>query len=140
LEAELLFEFNGTEIRPGVIDMLTSLRKQGIPAGIYTNTHYPKEFVHRLLAKFGLEKLIDQEFVMVSSTEGVKKPSAETIKMLAKKISVPPQQFAFVGNSPDDWLAAFSAKAIPVRLLYPGEYPKEEKALLEWKNFYDRIL
>ncbi|QQS38848.1 HAD family hydrolase [Candidatus Woesebacteria bacterium] len=137
LDKEMQMEINFTKPRKGLIKMLKNLKKKRIQIAIFTNTHYSKEFVMRIIDKCNIGNIINSNNVLVSSEENVKKPSEQAVLRLVNKLGIIPQQFAFVGNNEVDWVAAYKAKAVPVRLLYPGEYIEEEKNLKIWKKFYE---
>lgn len=134
LQNEFGVELAFTEVRPGIWELLDELDKNKVPVGIYSNTVYPKPLIMELLVKLDL-RVFQSGNVLTSSETGIKKPSPDSIKLLASALGVPVQQMAFVGNNQVDWIGAYRSKAVAIRLLYPGEYPKEERLLKEWEDF-----
>jgi len=94
---------------PETMEVLTSLRKRGLPVGILTDVAYgmPREFVERDLTGAGIEGLFD---VLVTSVEvGVRKPEPAGYVALAAKLRVEPAEMVYIGNEPKDVIGAVRA-------------------------------
>lgn len=91
---------------PETIEVLTMLRKRGMPIGILTDVPYgmPREFVERDITGAGIEGLFD---VLVTSVEvGVRKPEPAGYVALATELNVSPGEMLYIGNEPKDVIGA----------------------------------
>jgi putative hydrolase of the HAD superfamily len=94
---------------PETIEVMTSLRKRGMPSGILTDVPYgmPREFVERDINGAGINGLFD---VLVTSVEvGVRKPEPAGYVALATKLNVLPNEMLYIGNEPKDVIGASHA-------------------------------
>jgi putative hydrolase of the HAD superfamily len=87
-------------------ETLGALRARGLKLGIITNGE--TEFQGRHIAALGLAALVDT--VLVSQTEGLRKPDAAIFRLAADRLGVTPDQCLFVGDNPAaDILGAHAA-------------------------------
>jgi putative hydrolase of the HAD superfamily len=99
--AELLDDFRERYERsyipmPEALTTLTELRKRGLRLGIVTNgrTEIQSAKVHSI----GLDQLVHA--VLISESEGIKKPAPEIFRRAAQKLSAEPAECLFVGDHP----------------------------------------
>jgi putative hydrolase of the HAD superfamily len=87
------------DLRPGAVDLLASLRYQGIPIGIVTDLTAQVQF--RKLVHLGLDKLVDH--VVVSEESTTDKVGLEPFRILLGRLSPATAGHVwFVGDSPAD--------------------------------------
>jgi putative hydrolase of the HAD superfamily len=101
---------------PETVEVLTSLRKSGMPIGILTDVAYgmPREFVERDITGAGIAGLFD---VLVTSVEvDVRKPESAGYVGLAKRLGVAPAEMLYIGNEPKDVIGASRADMMSVFL------------------------
>jgi FMN phosphatase YigB (HAD superfamily) len=124
LEVELEYE---RQIRQPVPEMVKVV-KEAIAlygeksVGVFSNSRMPKEHVVELLKAHGfvgIEGMLKEENILVSSDLGVKKPDSKTIENLSSVISVPPREIIFIGDDAVDVNATGRSQAIGVQLIRP---------------------
>ena len=82
-------------LRDGAMELLKYCKECGLKIGICTDL--TAHIQHRKIRKLGLELAVD---VIVTSEEaGVEKPGEAIYKMLLEKLSVPPKEVIFIGDS-----------------------------------------
>lgn len=101
------------ELMPGVQDMLTKLRAQGIRTGVVSNLGWTGEALadrlHRLLPEHKFE------FVITSSDYAVRKPNPLIFRVALAKAGLPPEEVWFCGDQIDaDVFGAQAAGIFPV--------------------------
>ena len=90
----------------GMVDTLRDLRSRGLRLGIITNGE--TQFQSRHVGVLGLEQLVD--VVLVSQSEGLRKPDAALFHRAAERLNVQPPECLFVGDNPvADILGAHAA-------------------------------
>lgn len=90
----------------GMVDTLHDLRSRGLRLGIITNGE--TQFQSRHVGALGLEQLVD--VVLVSQSEGLRKPDAVLFHRAAERLNVQPAECLFVGDNPvADILGAHAA-------------------------------
>lgn len=109
---------------PGMAEVLETLRRRGLPLGVVTNGE--TTFQGRHIAALGLSDLVDT--VLVSETEGVRKPDPAIFRRAAERLEVTPGGCVFVGDNPRaDVLGAAAAGMHPVwfrrGLSWPDDLP-----------------
>ena len=92
---------------------------------LITNFDHPPH-VHKILQETGLA----QHFpvVVVSGDVGVKKPDPEIFATALSAVDVAPERIAYVGDAPEDILAAQGAGMTPVRLQRDGDTEGDKAA------------
>lgn len=81
---------------PGVFDMLTQLRSAGLRVALVSNAQ--SCYTRPELELTGLGDVFDE--VVISSDEGVRKPSAELFRSALVRMNVEPEHVVMVGNDP----------------------------------------
>lgn len=82
-------------LRDGAMDLLKYCKERGLKIGICTDL--TAHIQHRKIKALGLETLVD---VIVTSEEvGVEKPDSAIYSILLEKLSVPPKEVIFIGDS-----------------------------------------
>lgn len=97
---------------PEAVQVLASLRKQGIPTGILTDVPYgmPRALVQRDLERAGISGLFDT--LLTSVEVGVRKPETTGYLALASRLGIAPREMLYVGNEPKDVIGANRAGVI----------------------------
>lgn len=85
---------------PAAVAVLQGLREAGKPIGLLSNTHWPRSFHERFLARDGLADLIDER-LYTSEIDWIK-PHPRPFELLAERVGVAPGDCAFVGDRPVD--------------------------------------
>ena len=96
---------------PQAVDVLRGLRDRGIARGLLSNTHWPRAFHERFLARDGLADLIDVR--CYTSTRPYMKPHPSAFRTVLDELGVPPSAAVFVGDRPEDDITG--AKAAGMR-------------------------
>lgn len=105
---ELVGEYPGTE------DGLAALADEGYRLAVVTSKSKPVAL--RGLAAFGLERFF--ETVVAYEDTDIHKPEPEPLLEAARRLGVPIERCAYVGDSPHDMNAAIAAGAVPVAALW----------------------
>ncbi len=115
LDAWTPHTYTDTEVAP----VLRALRERGIRTGLLSNTHWPREWHERILARDGVLDLID---VRVYTSElRHTKPHAEAFAAALGPLGVEPVRAVMVGDRPIDDIAG--AKALGMRaVLLPNDF------------------
>ncbi|OUL35894.1 L-2-haloalkanoic acid dehalogenase [Nostoc sp. T09] len=114
---------------PHLQSTLEALKTEGYLLGIITNGL--EKFQKRTIQELGIENYFD--VIVISESEGVRKPEAEIFSRALRKLGVQAQQSVFVGDHPTvDVLGAknIGMKAVWKRDNYWGE-PVECDAIIE---------
>ena len=91
---------------PSMAETLTALRATGLKLGIVTNGEATFQSCH--IEALGLRELVDA--VLISETEGLRKPEKAMFMRAANRLNVQPEECLFVGDSPAaDILGAHAA-------------------------------
>jgi len=80
------------------IRVLQILRERGYKTGVISNFSVP-EFVHKILAIYGLRDLLD--VIVVSAEINKRKPSPEIFRFALNRLGVSASEAIFVGDTPD---------------------------------------
>lgn len=103
---------------PEAAPVLRALRERGIRIGMLSNTHWPREWLERILARDGVLHLIDAR-VYTSELDHTK-PHAEAFGAVLRRLEVEPQNAVMVGDRPYDDVSG--AKALGMRaVLLPND-------------------
>jgi putative hydrolase of the HAD superfamily len=104
---------------PDAAPLLRALRERGVRTGLLSNTHWPREWHERILARDGVLDLID---VRVYTSElRHTKPHAEAFAAALGPLGVEPVRAVMVGDRPIDDIAG--AKALGMRaVLLPNDF------------------
>lgn len=85
---------------PAAVTVIQGLRDAGHAIGLLSNTHWPRSFHERFLARDGLVDLIDQR-LYTSEIDWIK-PHPQPFELLAERLGVAPHECVFVGDRPID--------------------------------------
>jgi putative hydrolase of the HAD superfamily len=104
---------------PDADPLLRALRERGVRIGLLSNTHWPRHWHERILARDGVLDLID---VRVYTSElRHTKPHAEAFRAVLEPLDAAPGQAVMVGDRPFDDISG--AKAIGMRaVLLPNAF------------------
>jgi putative hydrolase of the HAD superfamily len=99
--------------------VLRALRERGLRVGLLSNTHWPRRWHDRILARDGVLDLID---VRVYTSElRHTKPHAEAFRAVLAPLGVEPEEAVMVGDRPYDDITG--AKALGMRtVLLPNRF------------------
>lgn len=99
--------------------LLRALRARGVHTGLLSNTHWPRDWHERILARDGILDLID---VRVYTSElAHTKPHAEAFRAVLEPLGVVPAEAVMVGDRPVDDIGG--AKAVGMRaVLLPNDH------------------
>ena len=87
--------------QPDAADALAALRDRGLRLGLLSNTHWPRTFHEQLLAKDGLDGLLDVR--LYTSEMSHMKPHPSVFRAALEAVEVDdPQRAVFVGDRPYD--------------------------------------
>lgn len=111
----------------GAGDLLAALRRRGFKLGVVTNGW--TDFQSRTVATIGIRYAVDT--VLVSETEGLRKPDARLFRRAAERLGVATGSCLFVGDNPTaDVLGAEAAgmRAIWLRrgIPWPDHHPSAQ--------------
>jgi putative hydrolase of the HAD superfamily len=96
---------------PDAAPLLRALRERGIRTGLLSNTHWPRDWHEKWLARDGVLELIDAR-VYTSDLEHTK-PHPEAFRTVLGELGVAPEDAVFVGDRPVDDISG--AKALGMR-------------------------
>ena len=99
---------------PGIEAGLKALVGEGYPLAIVTSKSRP--IAMRGLSRFGLEKYFEDIVAYEDTT--IHKPEPEPLLEAARRLGVPIDECAYVGDSPHDMNAAVAAGAVPIAALW----------------------
>jgi putative hydrolase of the HAD superfamily len=118
LEAHLEAWTPHTLTDPEAAPVLRALRERGIRTGLLSNTHWPRVWHERILARDGVLDLID---VRVYTSElRHTKPHAEAFRAVLAPLGVEPEDAVMIGDRPFDDISG--AKALGMRaVLLPND-------------------
>ena len=118
LEAHLEAWTPHTLTDPEAAPLLRALRDRGIRTGLLSNTHWPREWHERILARDGVLDLLD---VRVYTSElRHTKPHAEAFRAVLAPLGVEPEAAVMVGDRPLDDISG--ARALGMRtVLLPND-------------------
>ncbi|NTU76898.1 MAG: HAD-IA family hydrolase [Alphaproteobacteria bacterium] len=103
------------QIYPGVIDLLKSYGKAGVKFGVCTNKQ--ESATYRILEELNLRRYF--EFIAGGDTFPTHKPNPDHLRGVIMGMDVEPEGCVFVGDGPNDVLAARGAK-IPCVIITHG--------------------
>lgn len=108
-----------TTAEPDAAPTLRALRERGLRIGLLSNTHWPREWHERFLARDGVLDLIDVR--AYTSDLHHTKPHAEAFRAVLGPLGVRPERAVMVGDRPIDDISG--AKALGMRaVLKPNAY------------------
>jgi phosphoglycolate phosphatase len=110
--------FSCWSLRPGALDFLKALKKEGIKAGLVSNVG--RKAMEKGVLKLQLRNLF--QAVVTRNDVRFPKPSGEGILLALSRLQVKSPHAVYVGDSPDDIRAAREAR-IKVILIAGGKYP-----------------
>jgi len=126
LEAHLEAWTPHTLTDPEAAPVLRALRARGLRTGLLSNTHWPREWHERILARDGVLDLID---VRVYTSElRHTKPHAEAFRAVLEPLEVRPEEAAMVGDRPFDDISGAAAVGMRTVLLPNDFVPAAEVA------------
>lgn len=119
LEAHLEAWTPHTLTDPEAAPLLRALRERGIRTGLLSNTHWPRQWHERILARDGVLDLLD---VRVYTSElAHTKPHAEAFRAVLGPLGVEPAEAVMVGDRPFDDISG--ARALGMRtVLLPNDF------------------
>src|SRR5262249_14779507 len=118
LEAHLEAWTPHTYTDPDATPLLCALRERGICTGLLSNTHWPREWHERILARDGVLDLIDAR--VYTSELAHTKPHAEAFRAVLAPLRVEPDEAVMVGDRPLDDISG--ARAVGMRaVLLPND-------------------
>ncbi len=104
---------------PQAAPLLRELRARGIRTGLLSNTHWPRAWHERWLARDGVLELIDAR--VYTSDLAHTKPHPEAFRAVLGELHVAPEDAVFVGDRPVDDISG--AKALGMRaVLIPNNF------------------
>jgi putative hydrolase of the HAD superfamily len=107
---------------PAMNGTLLSLRAHGLKLGIVTNGE--SAFQQRSIDALGLSALVDE--VLISETEGLRKPDAQLFRRAAQRLGAPPSGCLFVGDNPVADVLGAHAAGMRTAWFGPGlEWPED---------------
>ncbi len=114
-------EFAGLTPFPGIVELIRDLRAAGRKTGLFTGRGRPS--TDAMLYGLAIEELFD---ATVTGEEALRpKPAPDGLFAVAERLSIPPADAVYVGDSPLDVRAALSAGVTPVAVLW-GTHQREE--------------
>lgn len=119
-------EKEGVTLKPGIRELLSYLKKQGIKTAIATSS--PIERTVLYLTSVGLEKSFDELVSGYMVEKG--KPEPDIYLYAANKLGVKPEHCMVLEDSPAGILAAYRAGCLPVMIPDQDEPGEETKKLL----------
>lgn len=119
--------------QPDAAGAIAALRERGLAIGLLSNTHWPRHFHERFLARDGLDRLIDVR-LYTSDMDHVK-PHPEAFEAVLDALGVSdPAQAMFVGDRLYDDVCgarAVGMKAVWVRNEHTPAYDVEPDGVIE---------
>jgi putative hydrolase of the HAD superfamily len=111
---------------PQAAPLLRALRERGIRTGLLSNTHWPREWHERWLARDGLLDLLDGR-VYTSDLEYLK-PHPEAFRAALAAVAgngpaIPPEEAVFVGDRPLDDISGAKGLGMRAVLMPHGSVP-----------------
>ncbi|MBE5927061.1 MAG: HAD family phosphatase [Lachnospiraceae bacterium] len=128
---------NGIELKPGVMELLTWLKKNNIRTAIATATDM--ERTSKYIDKLGISKYFDKIISATMVKEG--KPSPDVYLYACEQLERKPQECIAVEDSPNGVLSAYSAgcKVIMVPDQTKPDYELKNKLFACVENISDII-
>ena len=121
LEAHLEAWTPHTLTDPEAAPLLRALRDRGIRTGLLSNTHWPRAWHERILARDGVVDLFDAR--VYTSELRHTKPHAEAFGAVLAPLGVEPAEAVMVGDRPIDDIAGAGALGMRTVLLPNGVVP-----------------
>lgn len=119
LEAHLEAWTPHTLTDPEAAPLLRALRERGVRTGLLSNTHWPRHWHERILARDGVLDLID---VRVYTSElRHTKPHAEAFRAVLEPLDAAPEEAVMVGDRPFDDISGALAMGMRAVLL-PNDF------------------
>jgi len=108
---------------PDALETLKTLRACGYPLGIVTNGRTSQQLAK--IRSAALEPLF--QTIVISETEGLKKPDAEIFARAASRLKVPPAEILFVGDHPENDILGAARAGLSTAWLSQGQtWPSSE--------------
>ena len=118
LEAHLEAWTPHTYTDPDAAPVLHALRERGIRTGLLSNTHWPRDWHERILARDGVLDLIEARVYTSELTHT--KPHAEAFRAVLTPLGLEPDEAVMVGDRPLDDISG--ARAVGMRaVLLPND-------------------
>jgi putative hydrolase of the HAD superfamily len=115
LEAHLEAWTPHTLTDPEAEPLLRELRRRGLRLGLLSNTHWPREWHERILARDGVRDLFDAR--VYTSELRHTKPHAEAFRAVLDPLGVAPGEALMVGDRPYDDISGAQALGMRTVLL-----------------------
>ena len=119
-------EFASLTPFPGIVDVIRDLRAAGRRTGLFTGRGRPSTDV--MMHALALDDLFDTSVTGDEVTNS--KPAPDGLLVVTERLSIPPADAVYVGDSPLDVRAALSAGVTPVAALW-GTHQREEMDAFE---------
>ena len=100
----------GTTLYPGIRELLEDLQGQGVPLAVFSNK--PHRFTVEIVET--LFDWVSFATVLGQGEDYPRKPDPAGALMIAEKLALPPEDIAFIGDSPIDYKAAVAAGMQPL--------------------------
>ena len=104
-----------THTDPEAAPLLRALRERGVRTGLLSNTHWPRDWHERILARDGVRDLIDAR--VYTSELRHTKPHAEAFRAVLERLGVEPGEAVMVGDRPLDDISGAQALGMRTVLL-----------------------
>lgn len=123
--------FSQTTLPPGTAQFVAQVR---LLARIGVVTMAQRSYAERLLVHHGLRAL---PVLVAYHDVQHRKPDPEPILMAAQKLACTPSRCIYIGDRPDDMLAARRAGAVPIGMVWPHQRAStqlgsEERICCDW--------
>ncbi|MBU9724214.1 MULTISPECIES: HAD family hydrolase [Bacillaceae] len=82
---------------PGLQDLFSFLKKQGVKLGIVSNGKKGTQFGK--IAHIGADKWIPEEYIIISGNVGYEKPNIHIFKIAENRLELSSQDFLYIGDS-----------------------------------------
>jgi len=142
-ELEREFWHASAKCRPcdGIFEVLDTLERNDIKAGIISNTPFPGAVLEEELARHNLAHRFS--FLITSSEYGFRKPHSRIFQIAVKKMNLEPQDIWFVGDKLEyDIRGAIDYGLYPVWYNprnEPGKVDYEYLEVKTWQEFREKI-
>lgn len=108
---------------PDAEPLLRALHERGVRTGLLSNTHWPRDWHERILARDGVLDLIDVR--VYTSQLAHTKPHAEAFRAVLEPLGVTPVEAVMVGDRPVDDIGGARAVGMRAVLLRNDQVPQD---------------
>ncbi|HPL26305.1 MAG TPA: HAD family hydrolase [Myxococcota bacterium] len=115
---------------PGIADLLTELKAQGIPVGLISDGFLPSQ--ESKFRALGIRELVDPAIFTDAWGSEFWKPHPRAFMSTAQTWGIPDSRLAYIGDNPaKDFVAPSALGWRTVRLRIPGQIHEDEEARTE---------